>query len=329
MKEYGEFNRHLLLLVFAILLGLSVFLSLPLLDGIVWGFIIGFAFMPLNKLIDRKINNLKITSAITTTLIVLVVVVPFILFLEKAVTGFIGLYSKLDFIKMGEVFYNLIPSIAPHLQNIMENVLAVLVNLASGMIISLPSKLLNILIAMAVTYYILRESGELAKKIKKHAPMDEHITEMLFERSKSILYGTIYGMVTIGIILSILGYFGFLIFGVPYPGFFAFLMLIVGMLPMIGPAVIYVPLAIYLIYIGDLFNGLGLLIYSFILLSTLVDIVLKTKLISDRTKIHPVISLVGILGGISAFGISGIILGPLILSFLFLFFEIYFVRSAK
>jgi predicted PurR-regulated permease PerM len=97
----------------------------------------------------------------------------------------------------------------------------------------------------------------------------------------------------------------FLLFAGCLVFFFAFI-------PAIGPAFVWVPTLVYYLAIGDYFTAGGLIVLGFIL-SFLIDAVLRAKVLGEKSKINPLLMIVGILGGISVFGVFGFIIGPLVL----------------
>lgn len=99
-------------------------------------------------------------------------------------------------------------------------------------------------------------------------------------------------------------------------------MTIAAMLPFVGTAIIWFPAALINLASGDTFNGLGLLIYGLLIIST-IDNLIRPKIIGDRSKVNPGLILIGVLGGIGLFGLIGVIIGPLIMAILTVFFEIY------
>ena len=101
-----------------------------------------------------------------------------------------------------------------------------------------------------------------------------------------------------------------------------FVIALFAMIPVVGPLLVWPFAAIYLLINNQVTNGILLIIYSGILL-TYVDTFLKPIFIGKRSKIDPVIILLGIVGGISLFGMVGIIVGPLILSILLVIYKIY------
>ena len=94
-----------------------------------------------------------------------------------------------------------------------------------------------------------------------------------------------------------------------------------GIFPIIGTALIWIPVAIYLFVAGNPVSALGVVIFG--LLSSLVENFYKPIFISRRTKLNSSIILIGMIGGLFLFGILGIILGPLILAYLLIILEIY------
>ena len=99
-------------------------------------------------------------------------------------------------------------------------------------------------------------------------------------------------------------------------------MAILAILPIIGPYLVWIPIGVYLISTGNVIPGILLLVYGIVIISS-IDNLIRPFIISARSKVHPAVILIGILGGLYFMGMVGIILGPLILSFLIEFFKIY------
>jgi predicted PurR-regulated permease PerM len=99
-------------------------------------------------------------------------------------------------------------------------------------------------------------------------------------------------------------------------------MIIVAFLPLIGTPIVWVPAGVSLILNGSTVRGIGLLIYGALLVMN-VDNVLRPRLMSGRTKVHPVLLLIGVLGGLQVFGFVGLLVGPLILALLVAFIKFY------
>ena len=135
-------------------------------------------------------------------------------------------------------------------------------------------------------------------------------------------------MILIAIIQGAVGALGLWLFRAPSPVILGIVMVILIILPVVGAVLIWLPIAIIKILQGDMFNGIGLLLFGILILST-IDNFIRPKIIGTRAKIHPVIILIGVLGGIELFGIIGMVLGPLILGILSVFLEFYIQEKSE
>jgi predicted PurR-regulated permease PerM len=138
-----------------------------------------------------------------------------------------------------------------------------------------------------------------------------------------------YGNITIAIMQGILGAIGFMIFGVPSPILWGFVMVLFALIPYFGTAVVWLPAALNLIFSGYLQNnsslttrGIFLIVYGVLVISS-IDNILKPKLIGAKANVHPILVLIGVLGGLSLFGFVGLFLGPMMLALLMTFIDIY------
>ena len=139
----------------------------------------------------------------------------------------------------------------------------------------------------------------------------------------------VYGHLLTAFAQGLIGGLGFLVFGLSSPILWGIIIGIAGLIPMVGTAIVWVPASIYLFLVGILQDslpymarGIGLFVYGFLIIGT-VDNFLKPKLIGGRAKVHPALILIGLLGGLTVFGLIGAIYGPLILAMLVTFFDIY------
>jgi predicted PurR-regulated permease PerM len=108
---------------------------------------------------------------------------------------------------------------------------------------------------------------------------------------------------------------------VPNALFFTLLASLAGILPVIGTTLVWLPMAIYLLASGNTISAIG--VTAFGLISSSIDNFLRPVIVSRKTKMHPAIVLVGMIGGLFFFGVLGFILGPLILAYLIILLEVY------
>lgn len=173
-----------------------------------------------------------------------------------------------------------------------------------------------------VLFYSFKEGENIKQIIKDYLPINEKYKEGLINKFKETVNAITYGLIITSIIQGFVGAIGLTIFGVSNPILWGLVMAFLAMVPLLGTGLVWFPAAIYKIYNGDLFNGIGLLLFGALIVST-IDNFLRPKLISKKSNIHPVVIMLGLFGGLALFGAVGIILGPFLLAIMILFFDIY------
>ncbi len=132
----------------------------------------------------------------------------------------------------------------------------------------------------------------------------------LFEYVGATVRGAAYSVIATAIAQGTLAGIGYAIAGAPLPFLLALATMIFSLIPL-GAPLLYVPVAAYLIFFSDLpwFYGVGLLAWGIACIST-VDNLLRSALISQATHVSPIIVFIGVLGGVLAFGLLGVFVGP-------------------
>ncbi len=194
--------------------------------------------------------------------------------------------------------------------------------LATELIRFLAEGLIGAFVLLYVLYYTYIDGERFLHFTKELLPMQEAHRDLLFHEIAVVTRAVMFGQVLTAAIQAVLAGVGYLIFGVPNVIFWAFITFILALLPVIGPPLIWIPWGAYLIVSGNTFQGIGLLVYSAVMVSGL-DNLIRPKLIGSRAHVHPVVVLLGILGGLTVFGFSGFILGPLTLSVFVTILDVY------
>lgn len=182
---------------------------------------------------------------------------------------------------------------------------------------ALPGKLvealIGILLLIYVLYYAYTDGETILGHLREILPMQPSHRDLLFREVGHVIRGVMYGTVLMSLLQSALALIGFTIFGVPNALFWSSLVFILALLPIVGAPMIWAPWALYLIVIGETFRGVGLLLYGAILVNG-IEHFIRPKLIGTVADIHPLVVLLGVVGGLAVFGFIGFILGPLVLS---------------
>ena len=165
-------------------------------------------------------------------------------------------------------------------------------------------------IGLYVTYFLLRDGKSIGATITRALPLAQPIAERLVTKFLEIVRATIKGSVVVGLVQGALGAITFWIVGMPSIVLFGVLMAIFSLLPALGPAIVWAPVAVYLLATGAIWEGV-LVIFSGVVIIGMADNLLRPILVGRDTGIPDWIILVTTLGGIAMFGLSGIVLGPL------------------
>jgi predicted PurR-regulated permease PerM len=165
------------------------------------------------------------------------------------------------------------------------------------------------------------------KYVRSLLPFSKSIEDRLFKSSKDITFSVIYGQIIVGAIQGIIVGVGFFIFGVPNFLFLTILAILAGIFPIVGTTLIWLPVMIFLFIAGNDFQAVG--VAAFGIVAAFIDNIVRPILVSKRARMHPLLILVGMIGGLFFFGILGFILGPLIIAYALIILEIYRGKELK
>lgn len=166
-------------------------------------------------------------------------------------------------------------------------------------------------VGLYVTYFLLRDGRHIGRTVVAGLPVEREVAERLAERFLSIVRATVKGTLVVGVVQGILGGLTFWVVGIPSAALFGVLMGLFSLVPAIGPAIVWIPAAIWLLASGEVWQGL-VVIGSGVGIIGLADNLLRPMLVGRDTGIPDWIILVTTLGGIAVMGFAGIVIGPLI-----------------
>ena len=145
---------------------------------------------------------------------------------------------------------------------------------------------------------------------------------MLGNETKNMIRANAIGIPVLAILQGIIATIGYAIFGVNDFALWGFLTGVCSMIPIVGTAIIWVPLTAYFFAINNNSAGVGLLIYSAILITN-IDYVVRLTILKKFMNVHPLITIFGVIVGIGLFGFWGVIFGPLFISYFIILVKIY------
>lgn len=344
-------SKYIFLGLFVIVVGLTFFVARPFLNALIVSAVVAYIFRPLYLWLNKKIKSKNICALIVSLFILFLFITPLLFIIQSAAPDARYAYVRAkQKIMAGEFIEVTCPSPNEHflcrwqekIRDIMQQpdikyqisdavskVTGFIVDKISSIVLALPMILLNLFVIFFSVFYLLRDGDLLVANAKSILPIHPMHREHIFKRLRETARAVIFGAIVVAIIQGALGGLGFLIFGISSPLLWGVAMALFALVPFVGTAIIWVPAGIGLLLAGSaennpalIWKGIGLLVYGTVIVAG-VDNVLKPMLISEQSKIHPVLILVGVLGGLAAFGISGFIVGPLIVATFKVFLDIY------
>ena len=320
-------SRNMVLGFILLLTAFLLFISLHIINALLGAVIFYILFRPLYLYLHKK---KQIRSSFSAALVLvasfLAVVVP--------VSGLCWLIvSKLmDFQKHPEALTAIVDKVTGLLgtsfdkKELLHSGLSGASKWALGMLslfVSGAARLfISLLILYFTLYFMLSSSAEFEKTLLKYLPFKKEQSSRFGEELKKSTYSNIFGQGIIAMSQGIIVATGFLIFGIPDALFWGTVSLFVCFLPVVGAPLIIIPASIIEISAGHTTAGVGILIYGLVLV-TVVDNVLRQFIARKIADTHPLITIIGVIIGVPVFGLVGIVVGPLLLSFFLLLIKTY------
>ncbi|MBI4654229.1 MAG: AI-2E family transporter [Nitrospirae bacterium] len=335
------------LIIITLLFYLLYKIMSPFLTPIAWAIVLSITFYPLYKILLRFLKYPWLASLITLILILILVIGPvtyivtalideitqiysiveenWVAWLAKIQEHplFSKLYKKVNSYRWFEGF-DLKDTVLKSLNTLAKNIAGNISDLFKNTVVFV----VNFIIMCLTIFYFLRDGGALFNYIKKFLPFSEEQGKRLERQIKETVVAAIFGGVAVAIVQGFLGGVAFLIFGIPSPVFWGLVMAVFSLIPLLGTFVIWGPAGAILILGGGYGKGIGLLLFGFLIIST-VDNILKPIIIGGRTKLPTLLIFFSVLGGIGFFGFIGFILGPLIAALCLSLLEIYTTEETE
>ncbi|MEK6826846.1 MAG: AI-2E family transporter [Nanoarchaeota archaeon] len=331
--ELKKHSKYFFIASFIVILLVSIILAWPFVGAIFGAIVLAYLFYPVYNFVLKIIRNETISALITSITVIVILIFP-ILFIGNAVFNeaadlFIQV-KNINFAEIEEKYLSTLfgeklsenIGLSGSIKEALDRLTTALLQKTGEFIFTLHEKILQLFVTFFITFYLFKDGRGLLFSIKEALPLKRKYKNEIADKFNDTIYATIYGVVLTAIVQGIVGGIGLWIFNVSSPILWTLVMIILSMLPFIGAAFVWLPAAIIKLATGDAVNGVGLLLYGLLIVST-IDNIIRPKIIGSRSKVHPALILIGVLGGIKLFGIVGIIIGPLILSILTVFFEIY------
>ncbi len=170
---------------------------------------------------------------------------------------------------------------------------------------------IDLFVMLYLLFFLLRDGQSLADQAARALPLEPEHTRRLLDQFATVVRATVKGNVVVALVQGTLGGLAFWFLGINGPLLWGALMALLSLLPAVGAALVWGPVALYLLTTGSIWSAVGLTVWG-VLVIGLVDNVLRPILVGKETRMPDYLVLIATLGGLSAFGLNGFVLGPVI-----------------
>ena len=316
----------LLILVFVYLIIKPIFFS------ILFGLLLAYAFNPINKRLLKKLKRPTLSAAITCSITLLVIAIGVWFLLPTLITQTFDSYlavqswDAINFFKDTFPFLFTSPQISSNFaaayNTFLSSTVSTTLEKLTEIISDLPALLLKFFVVLIIFFYGLRDGNKIIDLLRDSLPFNKSVTNRFITKSRQVTFSVVFGRIIIGIITGVLTGLGFFIVGVPNALLLMSLAIIASIIPIIGPWLVWIPVVAGMFVIDRPYAGIFLLFYGGIIVN-IFEHILHPVFVSRTSKIATSITLIGIIGGLLVFGIFGLILGPLVMAYLSVLFELY------
>src|SRR3989344_2725448 len=335
--EIKGHSRYFFLASFILIIIIALVIIRPFFTTILGSMVIAYIFYPLYKRLEFLIKNKNLASLLISLLILFLLIFPILIIANSLIKESAGLFYlirniNLDVEKFTNTYFFKYLSenvdIADYIKNALNKLSIEILQRTDNFIIALPAKIINIFVMFFIIFYLFKDGEKVVDAVKKELPLKEKYKYELIRKFSDTTYATVYGVLGAAFLQAIAALIGYYFFQINSPLFLTFLTFLAALIPFIGSALIWLPVAIIQLIGGDSFNGVGLIIYGTLIIGS-IDNIMKPMIIGRKSKMHPVLTLLGILGGLQIFGLIGIIIGPLSLAILVVFFDFYLIEKRE
>jgi predicted PurR-regulated permease PerM len=322
-----------LLALAAVALYFCYVIAKPFLSPIFLAVMIAIVFHPVHARVRARIRSRNAAALFSTLLVLFVLVVPAVglgVVVSREVTGLYQLLSERSAEQGG---WN------PYVMHVMERLLGWagryidlstfdlrgtllrwLEGISKFLLASGARALGNILsfvgdsvVAFFTLFFLFREGGSMRESVAELLPLNQGQLERLFTGISNSIIANVYGCLAVGVAQGSLASLGFWFLGLPSPVLWGMVTALFSLIPLVGSAVVWGPAVMILMVGGNWGKGLILLVWGVAVVSQ-VDSLVRPYVISERAKMHTLLVFFALLGGVQAFGVMGLFVGPVVLS---------------
>ena len=325
-------DKAFLLLIIAVSLAFA-WILLPFFGAVLWGTVIATLFVPLHRrLLASTGQRQNLAAFLTVMIIIAIVILPMTLIAASLTKEALGVYGKVQSGEMDPVrFFKQVHDVSPVWASTLldrfglESLSAAQEKLSAGLMagsqyiatqaLSIGQStfdfIANLFVMLYLLFFLLRDEKALSRRISDAIPLLAEHRQAFLLKFSIVIRATVKGDMLVALLQGTLGGLIFWFLGISAPLLWAVVMAFFSLLPAIGAGLIWIPVAVYLLATGAIWQGVVLIIFGALIIG-LVDNFLRPILVGNDTKMPDYVVLVSTVGGLATFGLNGLVIGPVI-----------------
>lgn len=313
-----------------VLLGLAVlYLLRPFAYPIFWAAVVAVMFYPMYSWINTHLKMPGVSSAISVIMVVVLLFLPLVLISVLLVQESAELYQKIvdgQFFGQVEQVANKLEgtSFAPLLETVRTSWQTYAADAAKGLSVAIFKNVRDItqnsirfvflsFIMLYSLYYFFKDGKRMLGRVMHLSPLGDRYENMLYHRFTSTVRATLKSTLIIGGIQGTIGGLLFWVTGIQGVFIWGVVMTILSIIPAVGSFLVWFPAGVIMLATGNVWQGVTILLVGALLISN-IDNFLRPPLIGKDIQMHPLLVLFSTLGGLALFGISGFVIGPILMA---------------
>jgi predicted PurR-regulated permease PerM len=338
------FNRqHVLVLVLLAATVLAFWLCWqmvqPFLPALAWAMALAVVARPIHTWVIARFSNPDVAAAIAVVVVGLLLLVPAAFVINHLVNEVAVAAERVEADAI-ETRWQTILANNPRLKALLDRVgqyvdipaqverlVSALTEQVRALVATSVWTAVQVLLMLFALFFLFRDRRLVLEKVRSLVPLADDEADAVFTRVADTIHASIYGTLLVALVQGFLGGLMFWFLGLPTPVLWGVVMALLAVIPYLGAFVIWFPAAIFLALEGEYGRALALFGWGAVVVS-LVDNLLYPLLVGGRMRLHTLPVFFAILGGLTVFGMAGLVLGPVVLALTLALVEIWRRRTA-
>lgn len=292
-----------------------------------------------NPLYEKILHFLKdrgsLAALFTIFIVVIIVLIPLTFFSVKVFDESLNLYTQITgpdrntlflenklFVSIQKMIGTWIPSFSFDLSQYTERLISWVLGNLGRIFSSVTQILIGFFVSILAFYFFLKDGKKIREALFAYSPLSDVYDKKIFDTLAATVSSVMKGTLVIAILQGIIAGIGFLIFGVPNPALWGLFTIVAALIPLVGTMLVIIPATLYLLFQGNFIFAIGMFAWGALFVG-MIDNILRPKIIGKYIRIHPFLIFLSVIGGLQFFGPIGFLLGPIVISLLFVLLDIY------